>query len=56
MLTDAEYAQIPGTSQFQAPNYPTTLNIPANSTPMQAMTLKEQHKEEKEEWLQCKNV
>ena len=49
VLTDAEYAQITGTSPFVAPNYPQALNIPANATPIQAMTLKEQYKEEKEE-------
>ena len=41
VLTDEEYATIPNTQPFVAPNYPPTLVIPPLSTQIQAIELKE---------------
>jgi hypothetical protein len=56
VLTDEEYALIPNTQPFIAPNYPPPLVIPANTTQIQALELKEQHEEEKRLYLECRNV
>ena len=56
VLTDEEYATIPNTQPFVAPNYPPTLVIPPMSTQIQAIELKEQHNEAKRLYLECKNV
>ena len=56
VLTDDEYASIPHTQPFVAPNYPPPLLIPATSTQIQAIELKEQHGEAKRLYLECKNV
>ena len=56
VLTDAEYATIPNTQPFIPPTYPPPLVIPANSTPIQALELKEQYNEQKRLYLECKNV
>ena len=37
VLTDAEYATVPGTQPFVAPNYPAALTIPGNATPIEVM-------------------
>lgn len=55
-LTDQEYASMPGTQPFVAPNYPNALNMPANATTLEALHLKEEHAELKRKWLECKNV
>ena len=41
VLTDEEYALIPNTQPFIAPNYPPPLIISANTTQIQALQLKE---------------
>ena len=56
VLTDAEYAAIPNTQPFVAPNYPPPLVIPATATQIQALELKEEHEEAKRLYLECKNV
>ena len=56
VLTDQEYATIPNTQPFAAPNYPPPLLIPATSTQIQAIELKEQHNEGKRLYLEYKNV
>ena len=56
ILTDQEYATIPNTQPFAAPNYPPPLLIPTTSTQMQAIKLKEQHNEGKRLYLECKNI
>ena len=56
VLTDQEYASIPGTEPFIAPMYPGPLDIPNNATPIQALNLKDQHSEEKRLHLECRNV
>jgi len=56
VLTDEEYATIPHTEQFIAPNYPPPLVIPATSTPIEALELKDRHQEAKRLYLECKNV
>ena len=47
ILTDAEYALIPNTQPFIAPNYPSPLVIPATAIQIQALELKEQYEENK---------
>ena len=56
VLTNAEYALIPNTQPFIAPNYPSPLVIPAMATQIQALELKEQHEENKRLYLECKNI
>lgn len=56
VLKDQEYATIPGTQPFVAPTYPGNLNIPANTTPIQALNFKDQHSEERRMYMECKNV
>ena len=56
ILTDTEYALIPNTQPFVAPNYPPLLLIPATSTQIQALELKEQHEERKKLYLEYKNI
>lgn len=55
-LTDQEYASIPNTQPFIAPHCPPPLLIPATSTQLQAIELKEGHNEGKRLCLECKNV
>ena len=55
VLDDPEYATISGTP-FVAPTYPTALTIPATATQVEALNLREQHKEQKRAYLECKNV
>ena len=56
VLTDQEYAIIPNTQPFIAPQYPQPLVITANAAQIQALQLKEQHEEQKRIYLECKNV
>ena len=56
VLTDAEYASIPNTQPFVPPTYPPPLVIPANSTPIQALELKEEYNKCKRLHLECKNI
>lgn len=56
VLTDEEYATMQNATPFIPPNYPPPLVIPANSSPIQALELKETRKEEKRLYLECKNV
>ena len=56
VLTAEEYAKVPNTEPFVAPNYPPDLVIPANATPIQALELKDKHQEKKRLYLECKNV
>ena len=44
---DSEYSKIPGTQPFLPPNYPQEFNTPADATAIQAMQLKEAHREAK---------
>ena len=45
VLLDQEYASIPHTQLFIPPTYPPLLTIPSDTTPIQALELKEQHNE-----------
>ena len=56
VLTDEEYAAIPNTQPFVAPNYPPPLVIPTTATQIQALELKEQYEEAKRLYLECRNV
>ena len=47
VLTDAEYATVPYTQPFTAPNHPNPLVIPLNATAIEALQLKEAHTEQK---------
>ena len=47
VLDDVEYATVSPTA-FTAPTYPTALTIPTNATQVEALSLREQHKEKKE--------
>ena len=55
VLDDVEYATVSPTA-FTAPTYPTALTIPTNATQVEALSLREQHKEEKRAYYECKNV
>lgn len=56
VLTDAEYALVAPTHPFVAPVFPAALTIPAGTTSLQAMNLREQWKEDKRIYYQCRNV
>ena len=56
VLTDVEYAAIPGTVPFIPPIFPAVLNIPATANAVQALQAQEDHIEEKRAYLECKNV
>ena len=55
VLDDPEYATI-STTAFTATTYPTALDIPTSATQVEALNLREQHKEQKRAYLECKNV
>ena len=55
VLTDAEYASISATP-FVAPHYPAALAIPRGTDQVQALNLREQHKDNKRAYYECKNV
>ncbi len=56
VLTDAEYATVPGTQPFVAPGYPAALTIPPTATAVEALQLREDHMEKKKNYLECKNI
>ena len=57
ILTDVEYARItPAPPPFIAPGFPANLIIPAQATQVEAMELRENHKESKRLFYECKNV
>ena len=56
VLSDADYAKIPRTIPFVAPTYPTALVIPAATTAVEALSLREQHKEKIAKHRECSNV
>ena len=56
VLTDEQYAQIPHTQPFVAPQYPPPLIVLSTATPIEALELKERHAERKRLYLECKNV
>ena len=51
VLTDEEYATVPGTTPFVAPTYPPPLTIPALTTPVQAIELRERYNKGKCKYL-----
>ena len=56
ILMDDEYALIPNMQPFTLPHYPPLLAIPANSTLIQALELKDKYQEAKRLYLECKNI
>ena len=56
VLSDADYALIPGTVPFVAPGFPGALNVPATATQVEAFTLKENHEENTRKYRECANV
>lgn len=57
VLSDAEYARItPTPAAFVAPNFPGALVIDPNLTAMQAVQVRETHKEDIALYRECKNV
>ena len=56
VLAQEQYAQIPHTEPFVAPEYPAPLIILSTATPIEALELKERHAERKRLFLECKNV
>ena len=55
VLDDVEYATVSNTA-FAAPAYQAALSIPANATQIQALSLREEHKEQKRAYYESKNV
>ena len=55
VLTDVEYNNVSATP-FLAPNFPGTLTIPVATTAVQALQLREAHKEAARLYRECKNV
>ena len=55
VLTDVEYTTNVNTL-FVAPTFPTTLTIPAWSDQVTALNLREQHKDKKHAYYECKNI
>ena len=57
VLSDVEYARInPTPPPFNAPGFPATLTIPPTATQVEALDLREKHKEAKRLYYECKNV
>ena len=56
VLTDQEYTTIPYTAPFIPPNYPPALNIPTKAKPIQVLQLKDEYREAKRLYLECKNA
>ena len=56
ILTNQEYAIISHTEPFIPPNYPLTLNISTDTTPIQALQLKHANEESLYLYLECKNT
>ena len=55
VLDDSEYATVLP-RLFVAPTYPVALTVPRASTQVDTLNLREQHKESKRAYLECKNV
>ena len=55
VLTDIEYSNVSATA-FVAPPFPRTLTIPVATTAVQALQLRETHKEEARIYRECKNI
>ena len=55
ILNNGEYATASPTP-FQAPSYPAPLTIPAGTDQVTALNMREQHKEERRAYYECKNV
>ena len=55
VLTDVECATVSATA-FTAPTYPATLTIPTGTSQVDALNLREQHKEARRAYYECKNV
>ena len=55
VLTDPEYTTVSRTA-FSAPTFPAALEIPAGTDQVNALNLREQHKEKKRAYYECKNV
>ena len=55
VLTDVEYTTVSNTA-FTAPTYPTALAIPTGTDQVTALNMREQHKEERRAYYECKNV
>ena len=56
VLSDEDYAKIPNTQPFVAPTYPNALVIPSTATAVEALSLREQHKERINKHRECANV
>ena len=59
VLSDVEYLALPGVgagNTFRAPAYPAALVIPATSTAIRAMELKEAHRDAIRNYRQCQHV
>ena len=57
VLTDVEYAKInPTPPAFVPPTFPTPIVIPTGTTQVEALQLREQYKEEKRLYYECKNI
>ena len=56
VLSDAEYASVPGTIPFVPPQFPPVLIIPNNATQVEALQLREDHNEAKAAFNQCRDV
>ena len=55
ILNDPEYTRVSPTA-FDAPEFPEALSIPATATQVEALNLREAHKEAKRIYYECKNV
>ena len=56
VLSDPDYANIPGTTPSVAPTYPTPFVILATATAVEALSVREQHKESIQRHHKCDNV
>ena len=56
LCTDEEYAEIPHTQPFTPPNYLGPLTIPSIAIAIQAMQLREDYREAKRLYFECKNA
>ena len=55
VLDNDEYTTVSPTA-FSAPEYPAALTIPSTATQVKALSLWEQHKDNKRAYYECKNV
>ena len=56
MLSDVEYALVPGTTPFAAPAFPQPLVIPNTATAVEALGLRTTYLEAKNSYIECKNI